>query len=287
MAQPRTPARTPAKTRAKTAKPAPTKSGGQASKVASSKVEPNEDTRFLAQYDPRAFDRPSITIDVALLSVKDDALVTLLLSRAAPPFRGRHALPGGFLRMDEPLERAAARMLHDKAGLEKVFLEQLYTFGAVHRDPRMRIVTIAYYALVHPARLEAALLEAPSVGKTLARIEVPWEGETGGPVDCLALDGDGAPLSLAFDHADILGTAVKRIRGKLDYTPIGFQLLPERFTLGELQRVHETVLGRPLNKDSFRRRMLASGQLETTGELQREVDHRPAELYRFSRRSAV
>jgi 8-oxo-dGTP diphosphatase len=81
--------------------------------------------------------------------------------------------------------------------------------------------------------------------------------------------------------------AVKRIRGKLDYTPIGFQLLPERFTLADLQRVHETVLGRPLNKDSFRRRMLASGELEATGELQREVDHRPAELYRFNRRSAV
>ncbi len=185
--------------------------------------------------------------------------------------------------MDEPLEEAAARVLHDKAGLRDVFLEQLYTFGAVHRDPRMRVVTVAYYALVHPGRLEAASRDA-----TLARIEVPWEGETGGPVDCHTLAShDPRALVLAFDHAEILGTAVKRIRGKLDYTPIGFQLLPERFTLAELQRVYETVLGRPLDKDSFRRRMLSSGQLEATGELQREVDHRPAELYRFSRRSAV
>ena len=245
------------------------------------KAPQGEDARFLAEYDPRAFDRPSITVDVALLSVKDDALVTLLHARTSPPFRGRHALPGGFLRMDEPLERAAARVLSEKAGLDKVFLEQLYTFGAVQRDPRMRIVTVAYYALVHPGRLEAA-----AGGSTLARIEVPWEGETGGPVECRAGESE-APLHLAFDHAEILGTAVKRLRGKLDYTPIGFQLLPERFTLGELQRVHETVLGRPLNKDSFRRRMLASGQLEATGELQRDVDHRPAELYRFSRRSAV
>lgn len=254
----------------------------RARRARSSTPAASEDERFLAEYDPAAFDRPSITVDVALLSVKDDALVTLLLPRTSPPFRGRHALPGGFLRMDEPLERAAARVLRDKVGLGDVFLEQLYTFGAVHRDPRMRIVTVAYYALVHPGRLEASAASA-----ALARIEVPWEGETGGPVDCHGLASRAGALALAFDHAEILGTAVKRIRGKLDYTPIGFQLLPERFTLAELQRVHETVLGRPLNKDSFRRRMLASGQLEATGELQQGVDHRPAELYRFSRRSAV
>jgi 8-oxo-dGTP diphosphatase len=249
----------------------------------------DEDASYLASYDASAFERPSVTVDVALLSVRDDALVTLLLRRDHPPYRGRYALPGGFLRMDEPLEAAAARVLRDKAGLEHVFLEQLYTFGGVQRDPRMRIVTVAYYALVHPGRLEAA-----AAGSTLARVEVPWEGETGGPVEAHRLAAarpapaePGRELTLAFDHAEILGTAVKRIRGKLDYTPIGFQLLPERFTLAELQRVHETVLARPLNKDSFRRRMLASGQLEATGELQREVDHRPAELYRFSRRSAV
>lgn len=255
----------------------------------------SEDEQYLARYDPDAFERPSVTVDVALLAVKDEALVTLLVPRTSPPFRGRHALPGGFLRMDEPLEGAAARVLHDKAGLEHVYLEQLYTFGAVHRDPRMRVVTVAYYALVHPGRLEVAARSAAAHGITLARIEVPWEGETGGPVECHPIAGPDTartqasrePLTLAFDHAEILGTAVKRIRGKLDYSPIGFQLLPERFTLGELQRVHETVLSRPLNKDSFRRRMLASGQLEATGELQREVDHRPAELYRFSRRSAV
>jgi len=236
----------------------------------------------LAGYDPTVYDRPSVTVDVALLSVKDDTLVTLLLRRAEPPYRGRYALPGGFLRVDEPLEAAAARVLREKAGLADVFLEQLFTFGGVHRDPRMRIVTVAYYALVHPGRLESA-----AQGTTLARIEVPWEGETGGPIECHPWGVERSALALAFDHADILGTAVKRLRGKLDYTPIGFQLLPERFTLAELQRVHETVLARPLNKDSFRRRMLASGQLEATGELQQGVDHRPPELYRFSRRSAV
>jgi 8-oxo-dGTP diphosphatase len=114
---------------------------------------------------------------------------------------------------------------------------------------------------------------------------VPWEGETGGPVSVTDERGDELPL--AFDHAWILGTAVKRIRGKLGYTPIGYQLLPDTFTLHELQHVHEVILDRPLNKDSFRRKMLASGELEATGERQRDVDHRPAELYRFVRRSAV
>jgi len=255
--------------------------------VAKSKPKPtratatdDEDARFLASYDPSQFERLSVTVDVALLTVAEGAIETLLVERAEPPERGRWALPGGFVKLTESLDAAAARVLRDKTGIERVFLEQLYTFGAPTRDPRMRIVTVAYYALVDRARLDEA-----SRSVEVARVSVPWEGETGGPVD--ALDASGAPRTLAFDHADILGMAVKRVRGKLDYTPIGFQLLPERFTLLDLMRVHEAVLGRPLNKDSFRRRMLASGQLEATGEQQRGVDHRPAELYRFARRSAV
>ena len=173
-------------------------------------------------------------------------------------------------------------MLRTRTGLGSVFLEQLYTFGDPARDPRTRVVTVAHYALVDRRRFDAA----GGKGETeVARIEVPWEGETGGPVGLSSTAG--AALVTAFDHADILGAAVRRVRGKLDYTPIGFQLLPERFTLLELQQVHETILGRPLNKDSFRRKMLASAQLEATGESQKEVDHRPAELYRFAKRSAV
>jgi 8-oxo-dGTP diphosphatase len=185
--------------------------------------------------------------------------------------------------MDEPLDEAAARALAAKSGLEGLFVEQLYTFGDPGRDPRTRVISVAYYALVDFARFAQAV--AGSTDVAVGRISVPWEGETGGPVEVLS--ESGGPLALAFDHAEILGTAVKRLRGKLDYTPVGFQLLPPSFTLLELQRVHETVLGRPLNKDSFRRRMLASGMLEATGERQEDVDHRPAERYRFARRSAV
>ncbi|MCM2334757.1 MAG: NUDIX domain-containing protein, partial [Anaeromyxobacteraceae bacterium] len=208
---------------------------------------------------------------------------TLVVRRGTPPAEGRWALPGTFVRDEEPLEAAAARALAEGCGLDGVFLEQLYTFGAPGRDPRGRVLAVAYFALVDHERFAAAASAAGEVA--VGRLEVPWEGETGGPVELAGVDG--APLPLALDHGDILGMAVKRLRGKLDYTPVGFQLLPASFTLLELQRVHETVLDRPLNKDSFRRRMLASGLLEATGERQADVEHRPAERYRFARRAAV
>ncbi len=243
----------------------------------------SSEQQFLAAYDPSRFERPSVTVDVALVSAKEGALYTLTVRRTEHPFRGAYALPGGFVGVTESLDAAAARVLAEKAHLGRVYLEQLYTFGQPDRDPRTRVITVAYYALVDPERFDQAASHSEAV--RVSRIEVPWEGETGGPVELE--DERGAPLRLAFDHADILGMAVKRLRGKLDYTPIGFQLLPERFTLLQLQRLHETILGRPLDKNAFRRRMLASGQLEATGESERAVDHRPAELYRFSRRSAT
>ena len=245
------------------------------------KRQTESEEQFLARYDAGAFEHPSVAVDVVLLSAADGHLWSLALRRAQHPFKGRYSLPGTFVGMRESLDDAARRVLAEKAGLRDVFLEQLYTFGAPRRDPRTRVISVAYYALVPRERLEAI---PAMTGALLARVDVPWEGETGGPVE---LASNQAVLPLAFDHADILGMAVKRLRGKLDYTPIGFQLLPHTFTLAQLQRVHETVLERPLNKDSFRRRMLASGLLEATGEEQRDVGHRPAEFYRFVRRSAV
>jgi len=177
--------------------------------------------------------------------------------------------------MNEDLEAAAARVLREKTGLKGIFLEQLYTFGSPKRDPRMRILSVAYMALVDQDRFNSCKAES-----AVARLLVPWEGETGGSVE--GFDVHDKPMPLAFDHAEILGLAVKRLRGKLDYTPVAFQLLPEAFTLYDLQKVHETVLARKLNKDSFRRRMLASGLLEPTGEQQEDVGHRPAALYRYT-----
>jgi 8-oxo-dGTP diphosphatase len=235
------------------------------------------EARFLAEYDPAAHERLSVAVDVALVAAVDGQLSTLLYRRDEHPGKGRWALPGTFVRPAEPLEETAARALRNKAGLSGVFLEQLYTFGDPRRDPRTRVLSVAYFALVDQARFQRAIATGRVVA---ARLRVPWRGETGGPIEAV---GDAGPLPLAFDHAEIVGMVVKRLRGKLDYAPVGFELLGATFTLLALQRVHEAVLGRTLNKDSFRRRLLATGLLKATGKSQEGVDHRPAELYRFVR----
>lgn len=231
-----------------------------------------EDERFVADYDASAFPRPSLTVDVVVMTATDGRLHVVLVRRQAPPFRGAWALPGGFVRIDESLDAAARRVLTAKTGLgDEPWLEQLYTFGDPGRDPRGRVVSVAYFALVPPERLASR-----AEGTWLAPLHVPWRGETGGAVEVVGADGP-----LAFDHADLLGVAVLRLRGKLGWTHVGFALLPERFTLRRLQQLHETILGRALNKDSFRRRMLATDLLVATGETEGDVGHRPAALYRF------
>lgn len=267
-----------------------TRPGGRAAAVGSSSTAGSgspseEDRRFLSTYDASRYPRPSVAVDVVALTVEGGELRVALYERTEPPERGHVALPGGFVRIDESLDDAAARLLAHKAGFTGVFLEQLYTFGDVRRDPRGRVITVAYYALVDAQRFHARPAREPTVPVRHATVRVPWPGETGGPVD--VVDETGRVLPVAFDHADILGLSVKRLRGKLDYSPVGFQLLPAEFTLRQLQEIHEAVRGEEVNKDSFRRRMLTSGLLEVTGARERDVLHRPAELYRFVRRSAV
>jgi 8-oxo-dGTP diphosphatase len=247
-------------------------------KLSSGAGAPLSEQAFLRSYDASRFEHPSVTVDVVLLSIQEGHLHTLLVQRKEHPFLGSWALPGGFLGLDESLEQAAARVLAAKAGLEQVFLEQLYTFGSPERDPRTRVLSVVYCALVDRTRFVEAELATRSA--VLARIQVPWAGEEGGPVQLLSPEGGTLPL--AFDHGDMIAMAVKRLRGKLDYSPVAFQFLPERFTLFELQKIHETILNRKLNKDSFRKRLLAKGLLEATGEMQQDVDHRPAALYRYA-----
>jgi 8-oxo-dGTP diphosphatase len=235
-----------------------------------------DELAFLASYDASRYPRPSVAVDVVLLTVASEELDTLLLRRTDQPQLGRWALPGTFVRIDESLDDAAARAVATKAGLDDVFIEQLFTFGEPGRDPRTRVISVTYYALVEAARLRAAVDGRAGRDLCLARV-------TRGADTLLAADIDGAPLDLAFDHGVLLAAAVDRIRGKLDYAPIGFELLPEAFTLLELRRVHEAILGRPLNKDSFRRKVLDRGLVEDTGELARGLGHRPAALYRFAR----
>ncbi len=233
-----------------------------------------DERQFLEQYDPGEFERPSVAVDVVLLTVRDGHLWTLLYRRTEHPALGKWALPGGFVGIEEPLGTAAARLLEAKANVKDVFLEQLYTFGNPARDPRMRIISVAHYALVPAALFDGA------TGRE-ARVHVAWEGEAGGPAP--ALDDDGAPLDLAFDHPRMLGLAVQRIRGKLTYVPLAFELLPPAFTLLQARRVYEAILGRPLNKDSFRKTLLASGLIEPTGDRSVEGPGRPAALYTRAR----
>lgn len=244
----------------------------------SEKLPEDAEARFLAGYDAADYERPSVTVDVVAMTVDGPGLGALLVRRREAPQRGRWALPGGFVGLSESLDRAALRVLREKAGLRGVYLEQLYTFGAPGRDPRTRVISVSYMALVDRDRLGkvAATRDGDAV---LAQLEVPWSGQAGGPVGASA---GNAPLITAFDHATILGTAVKRLRGKLDYAPIGAELLLEHFTLRQLQDIHEAIRGHEINKDSFRRRMLATGWLLATGERQADVAFRPAELYRLA-----
>ena len=241
------------------------------------------ETEFLAGYDPTAYERPALAIDLVLLGLRDARPAALLLERAEHPYAGSWALPGGFVGIKETLDAAAARVLREKAGIAGARLEQLYTFGALDRDPRMRIVSVAYLALMPERAFAEAAEGVPDLSAAI--IDVPWTGETGGPVAALSTKGRarGEPLRLAFDHADVLALAVRRLRGKLDYSDVGFALLPDLFTLRQLQDVHEAILGTPLNKPAFRRRMLDRGWLEPTGSREAGTSFRPAELYRFRR----
>lgn len=231
---------------------------------------PEEERLFLQHYDPTAYERPSVAVDAVVLTIEGDRLQVVLIERFEHPFKGEFALPGAFVRIDEPLEDAVRRTLLHKAGLSLDHLEQLYTFGAPERDPRERVISVTWLAVVRPDSLRSLS------GARLAEVRVDWEGETGGPAKVFGPEG---LLPLAFDHDIILGTAVQRVRGKLWWTEIAFAFLPEQFTLRELRLVYETLLGRPLNKDSFRRAVTSRHALADTGHRQSDVGHRPAALY--------
>lgn len=209
------------------------------------------------------YPRAALTVDCVVFGLDDDELKVLLIKRGLPPFEGKWALPGGFVHVDETLEEAARRELEEESGLRNVFLEQLFTFGAIERDPRERVVSVAYYALVN-------LRDHKVQADTDAR-DAAWFGVHKGP-------------SLAFDHAGILRMALERLRGKLRYQPIGFELLPKKFTLSQLQHLYEQVLERELDKRNFRKRVVAMDLLVETGEVEQDVAHRAARLYCFDER---
>ncbi|MDX1659581.1 MAG: NUDIX domain-containing protein [Nitriliruptorales bacterium] len=202
-----------------------------------------------------------VAVDVTVFSVVDDRLHVLLIRRPYEPFEGRWALPGTFSRPDETLEESPRRALRDKAGLEGVYLEQLATYDqpphgeAPGRDPRGRVVSVAFLALI-------------GAGRVGAGEQVRW------------WDVAELPTPLAFDHERILRDGVERLRAKTRYAPVAFQLLPDEFTLTELQGVYEAVMGESLDVRNFRRDLKAAGVIEPTGDTVTEGPGRPAKLYR-------
>jgi len=203
--------------------------------------------------------RPSVTVDVIIFTLRDSDLQVLLIRRKYPPFEAVWAIPGGFVGIDESLEEAALRELEEETGVRDVYLEQLYTFGEVDRDLRGRVITVAYFALVPAAAID------PHAGSDAA--ETGWWSVYDLP-------------PLAFDHAEILAYALKRLRYKLEYTAVGFELLPGVFTLSELQAAYEIILREKLDKRNFRRKILGADIIEET-EMYRTGEGRPARLYRF------
>jgi 8-oxo-dGTP diphosphatase len=236
------------------------------------------EAQFLDSYDPSRYPHPSLSIDVVVATVDNDVLKVILLHRSTHPSLGTWCLPGGFVGEYERLDAALLRVLHDKTGFDNIYVEQLATFDRLDRDPRHRVVSIAYLALVDAGQLRA-LTQNSANAVTLATINAPWRGETGGPVTLT--DSSGNALEIAFDHTQIIATALVRLRGKLDYAPVGYQFLPRQFTLAQLQDIHQAILGRPLNKAAFRKKILSRDQLIATGDYEVAPTHRPAQLYRF------
>lgn len=212
------------------------------------------------------YETPLVTVDIVVLTVEGGKLKALLIQRKRPPFQHMWAIPGGFIRTGETLEEAAERRLYEETNVKGIYLEQLYSFGSPHRDPRARVITVAYYALISHDRL---------------KLEARANAENVGWFDIAELP------ELAFDHREIVDRAWENLKKQLKDTNISFQLLPEKFTLTELQRVYELILAKKLDKRNFRKKILASGILEEMEETKMEGYHRPAQLYAFKERQKV
>jgi len=212
------------------------------------------------------FPHPALTTDIVIFTIRDNQLKLLLIVRGIEPYKGKWALPGGFVKMDEDLETAARRELQEETGISNVYLEQLYTFGDIDRDPRERVITVSYYALVASERI---------------RLQASTDAEAVGWFSLSALP------ELAFDHQHIVEMAHKRLIARLDYSTIAFQFMPNEFTLSELQAVYQIILQEEIDKRNFRKWILALEKIEETGQTRRDGPHRPAKLYRVIKPDSV
>jgi 8-oxo-dGTP diphosphatase len=209
------------------------------------------------------YPHPAVTVDCVVFGLGEHGLQVLLIQRKHDPFGGRWAIPGGFVNMDETLEAAALRELQEETGVQDLYLEQFYTFGDPGRDPRERVISVGFFVLVRPEHYALCASSDARDARWFSLKKLP---------------------PLAFDHPKILAQAIRRLRDKIRSEPVGFELLPAKFKLPDLQRLYEIVLERPLDKRNFRRRLLSSGLLAPLNELDRSQQRRPARLYRFDRR---
>jgi 8-oxo-dGTP diphosphatase len=261
-----------------------TKSVKKSSARESREARDPEEERFLEKYRPGAFARPSVTVDLVILTVLDKDLKVLLVQRSEHPYKARWALPGGFVRVSddrndqgEDLDAAALRELEEETGLSKetagqFFLEQVKTFGKPGRDPRMRVISVAYYALVR-----STLVPLIRAGGDAAQTRWFSVAELAERAD------EGA---LAFDHAEILEATLDRARAELDRGSIAFELVPETFTIQELRAVHEAIRAEALDPGNFRKkflRMIEDGHIEIARG-KRATASKPASIYRFARK---
>lgn len=205
----------------------------------------------------KEYPKPAVTVDIVVFTIQDQELKVLLIKRKFEPFKNLWAIPGGFVRMSESLEDAAKRELEEETGVKDVYLEQLYTFGSPNRDPRDRVITITYIALINSDKI-----------RLQAKTDV---------LDAEWFSISKIPL-LAFDHNQILSYALKRLRWKFEYTPVAFSLLPQKFSIGQLQKIYEIVFNKIFDKRNFNKKIRSLNILKEE-EIMTEVSYRPPQLY--------
>ena len=272
-------------------------------------MEYNSEEEFLKAYNPNSFEKLSMTTDILLFSVSDiiqdnyrktneKSMSILLVKRKTYPFKDKWCVPGGFLDVKEDLEECPKRILAEETNLHDIYMEQLYTFGAVHRDPRMRIVSTAYMALIDKNNIKDRLTEnaywfnveyvekGQDVELTLTHFDTKFtikarkvliEGTTQRFVYEITENND-----IAFDHAEVILTGLERLRNKVEYTDIVFNMMPKLFTLGELQKVYEVILGKNLLMPAFRR--IIATKVKKTDEIQGGGGHRPSYLFEYNKK---
>lgn len=221
----------------------------------------DSEKEFLNSYNKNEYEKPSVAVDLLVFTVKDDRLKIVLVRRSEHPFKDMLSLPGVFVGINETLDEAAARGAREEAGLADIYFEQLYTWGDIDRDPRMRIISVSYLSLTTAEKLTL------SAGSRTSSAELY-------DVEELLASGE----ELAFDHRKIIGYGRERIRNKTEYSRIAFEFLPKEFTLPQLQRVYEILLGKPLYKANFRRRV--APLIDETERMTSGDAHRPSRIYK-------